>query len=991
MATEGGDEYAFSNCFWSKDDSGVQALFHRMHEAKSTCDEISQFFKERIAIEEEYAKKMLALSKRGLGSAELGTLKDALEVIRRSTETMGRSHANAATEIKSQLNAPLETFSASLRQRRKVVQNTAEKLYKAKAAGEVAVEKASEKYKVDCNKINGYYAQQNLLMGKDLEKNNMKLDRAHNSVDYTKREYQNALRNYADSVDRWNKEWRQSCDQFQDLEEERINFVKSNLWAYTNIVSTVCVSDDEGCENIRVALEKCDVQQDIAAFVSVRSTGNEIEQPPEFVNYLDGYGDENDGKSAYTVANFTRESHYDSSASPIAATALTTDNVVIEPQQSHPQMMQEPPQQQQQHSEPVVASQPQGPYYNGNNSSSQFKLETVSPRITAPPLVIEPEKPLNTSQRSDRSHDVRQPPPPKSRVPIPQFNVQSAGDYESIPVLAHPESVSTTAQSSPVQGSTSPNSSVYSNNTSMSSVSETPLEEEPKRRTWASPFRRRSKKDLNKGWNKDTKQPTITAKDKDYIKQQQQKESNRRSMPTSSVLNMGENMFDLGISGSQGTTSRSPFDTRARSTSPTKTMARDDPLVMALQKLKTDDVSPPQEEQPPQSLPIAKKNEPGRYNSIGDGTERSTRRIISRSAPTSPSRGSPKGMFGRSNSALVPPEPAFTATEMESTSHRYAAQTKEMFGDMHIDDDPRQVQQRRGGSSNMNMQRPRSQNELRGSIHQQGPPPQQQHFNTMRERSKTMYYESPEEQQQSQQSQYGDSVRGHRRTKSASPIKQGYQNPAEQYRRAASPGLQQAYNPPQQAFTASHMSPRPQDPYMRSTSPNASRQSIYQDTYRGEMHETYRREPTPQDYQPQQTSRANSPMYRRATSPKPQLSSRQSYYDYSDVHDAQQYYDEYEMQQSVRQPPRRNSVDARQSMKGQPQATLPTISSDGRRIIRYGKAAYDYRAAIPEEVSFRKGDMLLVLRMQEDGWWEVEVYGSRGRFGLAPSNFLINI
>lgn len=31
---------------------------------------------------------------------------------------------------------------------------------------------------------------------------------------------------------------------FQDLEEERLDFTKSSLWAYANIASTVCVSDD---------------------------------------------------------------------------------------------------------------------------------------------------------------------------------------------------------------------------------------------------------------------------------------------------------------------------------------------------------------------------------------------------------------------------------------------------------------------------------------------------------------------------------------------------------------------------------------------------------------------------------------------------------------------------------------------------------------------------------------------------------------------------
>lgn len=52
------------------------------------------------------------------------------------------------------------------------------------------------------------------------------------------------------------------------------------------------------------------------------------------------------------------------------------------------------------------------------------------------------------------------------------------------------------------------------------------------------------------------------------------------------------------------------------------------------------------------------------------------------------------------------------------------------------------------------------------------------------------------------------------------------------------------------------------------------------------------------------------------------------------------------------------------------------------------KALYVYRAAIPEELSFAKGDVLAVLRLQDDGWWEAEVAGTNGRPGLVPSNYL---
>jgi len=57
------------------------------------------------------------------------------------------------------------------------------------------------------------------------------------------------------------------------------------------------------------------------------------------------------------------------------------------------------------------------------------------------------------------------------------------------------------------------------------------------------------------------------------------------------------------------------------------------------------------------------------------------------------------------------------------------------------------------------------------------------------------------------------------------------------------------------------------------------------------------------------------------------------------------------------------------------------------------RAMYSYTAAIPEELTFSKGDILAVLRLQDDGWWEAEVRestkGTRcGGAGLVPSNYL---
>jgi hypothetical protein len=97
---------------------------------------------------------------------------------------------------------------------------------------------------------------------------------------------------------------------FQDLEEERLDFTKSSLWSFANIASTVCVSDDASCEKIRLALENCEVEKDILSFIKERGTGQEIPDPPRYINFC--RGDLNDTASEasedenYSVAQFPR-------------------------------------------------------------------------------------------------------------------------------------------------------------------------------------------------------------------------------------------------------------------------------------------------------------------------------------------------------------------------------------------------------------------------------------------------------------------------------------------------------------------------------------------------------------------------------------------------------------------------------------------------------------------------------------------------------------
>lgn len=142
-------------------------MLERMHNAKATCDELRYFYSStlyslitrtefdvsnvcqcvaRAAIEDEYARKLLALCRKPLGSHEMGTLRASLDTVRGETEAIGKTHSAIASQMKSELEEPLAAFAGGMKERRKIVQNGIEKLLKSKMQQTNAV-----------NKVIGYF------------------------------------------------------------------------------------------------------------------------------------------------------------------------------------------------------------------------------------------------------------------------------------------------------------------------------------------------------------------------------------------------------------------------------------------------------------------------------------------------------------------------------------------------------------------------------------------------------------------------------------------------------------------------------------------------------------------------------------------------------------------------------------------------------------------------------------------------------------------
>jgi len=131
----------FCNAFWGPGDRGYDVIMARLRGATRTVDELRAFWKERIAIEEDYAKKLNKLSKTTLGRDEIGDLQSSLQHLLAETGQQANYHSALSREFKETVEGPTAEFAVRLGNLKKGLQGSIEKAYKNKGLQEGHVNK----------------------------------------------------------------------------------------------------------------------------------------------------------------------------------------------------------------------------------------------------------------------------------------------------------------------------------------------------------------------------------------------------------------------------------------------------------------------------------------------------------------------------------------------------------------------------------------------------------------------------------------------------------------------------------------------------------------------------------------------------------------------------------------------------------------------------------------------------------------------------------
>ena len=184
-------------------------------------------------------------------------LRNSLDILRVETEKQAENHLDLANQIRVDLEAQTADFHSKQVSHRRSIQAPLERKFKEKQAQESYVKKSREKFEADCQRIGSFTHQATYMQGIDLAKVQQKLNRTRQTIQGNERDYAKFSKDLLDLLVPWEKEWKEYCDSCQDLEEERMDFMKDIIWIYVNLVSTICVHDDQVHPNLSSSNSTC--------------------------------------------------------------------------------------------------------------------------------------------------------------------------------------------------------------------------------------------------------------------------------------------------------------------------------------------------------------------------------------------------------------------------------------------------------------------------------------------------------------------------------------------------------------------------------------------------------------------------------------------------------------------------------------------------------------------------------------------------------------
>uniref|UniRef100_A0A671R595 Growth arrest-specific protein 7-like n=1 Tax=Sinocyclocheilus anshuiensis TaxID=1608454 RepID=A0A671R595_9TELE len=272
------DEWSYCDYFWadrkdpqgSANISGFEVLLQKQLKGRQMQKEMAEFVRERIRIEEEYAKNLSKLSQIPLAAQEEGTLGEAWAQLKISLADEAEVHLKFSSKLQSEVEKPLLIFRENFKKDMKKFDHHMADLRKQLTGRNSAVEKA-RKALADRQKDLELKTQQlEIKLSSKIEED---IKKARRKSTQAGDDLMRCVDLYNQSQSKWFEEMVTSSLELERLEVERVEMIRQHLCQYTTLRHETDMFNQSTIEPVDKLLRSVDPAKDRELWVKEHKTG----------------------------------------------------------------------------------------------------------------------------------------------------------------------------------------------------------------------------------------------------------------------------------------------------------------------------------------------------------------------------------------------------------------------------------------------------------------------------------------------------------------------------------------------------------------------------------------------------------------------------------------------------------------------------------------------------------------------------------------------
>ncbi|NXW49690.1 FCHO2 protein, partial [Nyctiprogne leucopyga] len=262
----------FTEHFWGEKNHGFDVLYHNMKHGQISTKELADFVRERAAIEENYAKAMVKLSKMATNGTQLGTFAPLWEVFRISSDKLALCHL----ELMKKLHDLIKEISRYGEEQGRVHKKSKEEVSGTLEAVQLLhgvaqlLPKSKESYHSKCQEYERLRKEG--TSQKEIDKAELKSRKAGE-----------ALRRAVDKYNAARADFEQrmldSAMHFQEVEEAHLRHMKGLIGSYSHSVEDTHVQIGQVHEEFKQNVENIGTEMLLRRFAESKGTGRERPGP----------------------------------------------------------------------------------------------------------------------------------------------------------------------------------------------------------------------------------------------------------------------------------------------------------------------------------------------------------------------------------------------------------------------------------------------------------------------------------------------------------------------------------------------------------------------------------------------------------------------------------------------------------------------------------------------------------------------------------------